>query len=173
MAWTDQFNEDAVKVDLETPEELADRVQLLSRHLATVHALGLRTTNYHWNVVGPLFMMLHAFFGEQYAELVAATDTVAEHLRTYGARAPATYVEFADLNELSGAVGDVDYGNTTALIADLLAGHATCVQQLSALGRVAEAAQDDALIDLVGERTRAHRKTMWMLRSYLETERGE
>ncbi|MYA84768.1 MAG: DNA starvation/stationary phase protection protein, partial [Acidimicrobiaceae bacterium] len=50
----------------------ADRVAIaegLSRLLADSYTLYLKTHNYHWNVVGPMFNTLHLMFEEQYTEL--------------------------------------------------------------------------------------------------------
>ena len=62
----------------------ADRIAIadgLSRLLADSYTLYLKTHNYHWNVVGPMFNTLHLMFEEQYTELAMAVDQIAERIR--------------------------------------------------------------------------------------------
>ena len=40
----------------------------LSKLLADTYTLYLKTHNYHWNVVGPMFHSLHTMFEVQYSE---------------------------------------------------------------------------------------------------------
>ena len=71
----------------------ADRKELaagLSKVLADSYTLYLKTHNYHWNVVGPMFNTLHLMFEEQYNELALAVDQIAERIRALGEPAPAT-----------------------------------------------------------------------------------
>ncbi|NNE12941.1 MAG: DNA starvation/stationary phase protection protein, partial [Ilumatobacter sp.] len=59
----------------------------LSKVLADSYTLYLKTHNYHWNVVGPMFNTLHLMFEEQYNELALAVDELAERIRALGAPA--------------------------------------------------------------------------------------
>ncbi|MCF8469175.1 MAG: DNA starvation/stationary phase protection protein, partial [Parvibaculum sp.] len=72
----------------------------LSRVLADTYTLYLKTHNYHWNVTGPQFRSLHLMFEEEYRELWAATDEIAERIRALGEYAPGTYAEFGKLTSL-------------------------------------------------------------------------
>ncbi|HEV7886199.1 MAG TPA: Dps family protein, partial [Acidimicrobiales bacterium] len=73
----------------------------LSRLLADTYTLYLKTHNYHWNVTGPMFQTLHLMFEEQYTELSAAVDLIAERIRALGERAPGSYREFGSLSSIS------------------------------------------------------------------------
>ena len=81
----------------------ADRVAIaegLSRLLADSYTLYLKTHNYHWNVVGPMFNTLHLMFEEQYTELAMAVDQIAERIRALGEPAPGSYREFVSLSSV-------------------------------------------------------------------------
>ena len=60
----------------------------LSRLLADSYATYTKTLHYHWNVRGPHFYSLHQLFEEQYLELHAAIDVIAERIRQLGADTP-------------------------------------------------------------------------------------
>ena len=82
----------------------ADRIAIaegLSRLLADSYTLYLKTHNYHWNVVGPMFNTLHLMFEQQYTELAMAVDLIAERIRALGEPAPGSYREFASLSSVS------------------------------------------------------------------------
>ena len=71
----------------------ADRIAIaegLSRLLADSYTLYLKTHNYHWNVVGPMFNTLHLMFEQQYTELAMAVDQIAERIRALGPLRAAT-----------------------------------------------------------------------------------
>src|SRR3546814_4987454 len=79
----------AVKIDIGIAED--DRKAIaegLSRLLADTYTLYLKTHNYHWNVTGPMFNTLHTMFEQQYTELAAAVDEIAERIRALGFPAP-------------------------------------------------------------------------------------
>src|ERR1043165_9630015 len=77
----------------------------LSHVLADTYTLYLKTHNYHWNVTGPMFHTLHIMFEEQYRELWAAGDHIAERIRALGFPAPGSFREFTELTYLREAEG--------------------------------------------------------------------
>jgi starvation-inducible DNA-binding protein len=68
--------------------------------LADSYTLYLKTHNYHWNVVGPMFSTLHTLFETQYTELALAVDEIAERIRAVGHPAPGSYKEFAAMTRI-------------------------------------------------------------------------
>ena len=100
----------------------ADRIAIaegLSRLLADSYTLYLKTHNYHWNVVGPMFNTLHLMFEGQYTELAMAVDLIAERIRALGEPAPGSYREFA---ELASVTEDVDRPDANEMIRRLVEG---------------------------------------------------
>ena len=61
-------------------EDRAAIAESLSRLLADTYTLYLKTHGFHWNVTGPMFRSLHLMFEEEYIELGAAVDQIAEIL---------------------------------------------------------------------------------------------
>lgn len=146
----------------------ADRQEIaegLSRLLADTYTLYLKTHNYHWNVVGPMFNTLHLMFETQYNELALAVDLIAERIRALGEPAPGTYREFAGLSSVS---EDEDTPDATSMIRRLVEGQETVARTARSLFPVVEKANDQPTADLVTQRLQVHEKTAWMLRSLLE-----
>ena len=82
------------------PQQRTLLAEGLARLLADTYTLQLKTRNYHWNVTGPMFNTLHLMFEQQYTELAAAVDQIAERIRALGAFAPGSYSEYARLTSI-------------------------------------------------------------------------
>jgi starvation-inducible DNA-binding protein len=52
--------------------------------LADMFALYLKTKNFHWHISGPHFRDYHLLLDEQSAQILAATDAIAERVRKIG-----------------------------------------------------------------------------------------
>jgi starvation-inducible DNA-binding protein len=136
----------------------------LSHLLADTYTLYLKTHNYHWNVVGPMFNTLHLMFEAQYNELSLAVDLIAERIRALGEPAPGTYREFA---ELSAIQEDTDRPDATEMLRRLVAGQEQVARTARSIFPVVEQASDEPTADLLTQRMQVHEKTAWMLRSML------
>ena len=137
----------------------------LSRLLADTYSLYLTTHSYHWNVTGPMFSTLHLLFEEQYRELWAALDTIAERIRALGHMVPAgsrAFGELSSIPDLDGAPSARD------MIARLVEGHEAVIRTARGIGATAQQVHDEASVDLLTERLESHEKAAWMLRTMLE-----
>ncbi len=157
---------DSLTIDIGISED--DRKEIaegLSRLLADSYTLYLKTHNYHWNVVGPMFNTLHLMFETHYIELAEAVDLIAERIRSLGEPAPATYREFAELSTID---EDTDHPDATEMIKRLVKGHEAVARTARSIYPVVEKASDEPTADLLTQRLQVHEKTSWMLRSMLE-----
>ena len=139
----------------------------LSNVLADTFILYLKTHNFHWNVTGPMFPMLHSMFEEQYNELWLAADAIAERIRALGVIAPGSYGEFTKLTYLQESPVAT---NATEMIAELLRDHETAARTARSALAVARTAVDAPTEDLLTQRLAVHEKFAWMLRSLLAEE---
>jgi starvation-inducible DNA-binding protein len=140
-------------------------ISSLEALLADSYTLYVKTHGYHWNVTGPMFGSLHLMFEGQYTELALAVDEIAERIRALGAPAPGSYSQFAALTSLD---EDTTVPKALDMVGALVADHEKVAASARSLVRAAEAAGDDATVDLGVRRIEVHEKTAWMLRSHLE-----
>lgn len=155
----------AVKIDIGIGEKDRKRIaEGLSRLLADTYTLYLKTHNFHWNVTGPQFNTLHVMFEEQYTELAAAVDEIAERIRALGFPAPGTYTAYSKLTTLSEEEG---VPAAEKMIAQLVEGQEAVVRTARSVFPAAEKAGDEPTADLLTQRMQIHEKTAWMLRSML------
>lgn len=144
----------------------SNSVQGLRVLLANTYTLYLKTQNFHWNVTGPNFIMLHEFFEEQYKALGDAIDEIAERIRALNTYAPGSFEEFMTLKTLLEAKSGM---NATAMINDLIKDHTEIHRTINLLLDEARTESDEVTQDLLIERLEFHEKTTWMLRSHIGT----
>lgn len=137
----------------------------LSELLADSYTLYLKTHNYHWNVTGPQFTSLHLLFEEQYTELAAAVDVIAERIRALGAFAPGSYTAFAELTAIKEASENL---KAEEMINDLLNGHEILIRRARTVLQSEAIDADDVSGDLLTQRLDVHEKTAWMLGALLD-----
>ncbi len=139
-------------------------IESLRKLLAESYTLYLKTHNFHWNVTGPMFHPLHLLFETQYTELATAVDTIAERIRTLGARAPGSYAEFAQLSEVRDAEGESD---ANAMLRELAEDNRKVAARALEVAREAASAGDEGSVSLAGARIEIHEKNAWMLSAHL------
>jgi starvation-inducible DNA-binding protein len=133
----------------------------LGRLLADTYVLYVKTQNFHWNVTGPRFPQLHVLFQQQYEELAAATDDIAERIRALGHHAPGTMAEFLKMASVKEPAAGLD---AEAMVRALAADHETVTRDARKAQREIQDAGDEESNDLVIGRLAAHGKAAWMLR---------
>ena len=136
----------------------------LSRVLANTYVLYLKTHNYHWNVEGSNFRSLHLMFEEQYQEMWAALDEIAERIRALGEYAPGTYTKFAELATIK---ENQNIPGADDMLSELLADNETIIAVILEAIKVAQDAGDESTVDQLIARQTVHQKAAWMMKSTL------
>ncbi|KQY86526.1 MULTISPECIES: Dps family protein [unclassified Brevundimonas] len=147
-----------------TKTERADVAQELTKVLADSFAVYLKTHGYHWNVRGPEFFSFHNLLEQQYRDIWAALDDLAERIRALGVLAPQSFSGFGNLTSIKD--GDPEK-EATAMLKELMQDHETLIATTRKALEVADEAGDEASADLMTQRLAAHEKFAWMLRSTL------
>ncbi len=137
----------------------------LGRLLANTYSLLAATHHAHWNVEGKGFFHLHAAFEEQYNELFAASDEIAERVRALGAYTPGGLRRLAELSSIQ---DPEEPGPGKEFVASLAEAHEVVISDAKKLRDTCETAGDLETQDLVIARIQVHEKTLWMLRSHLK-----
>jgi starvation-inducible DNA-binding protein len=104
-------------------------------------------------------------FEEQYTELGAAVDEIAERIRSLGFPAPGSYSDFAKLTAIPETAGVPE---ATEMIRLLVEGQETVARTARSVFPAVEKASDEPTADLLTQRMQVHEKTAWMLRSLLQ-----
>ena len=104
-------------------------------------------------------------FEQQYTELAAAFDQIAERIRALGAFAPGSYTEYARLTSIP---EDETVPNAETMIKNLVAGQETLARQARDVMATVGESRDEPTADLLTQRMQVHEKNAWMLRSLIQ-----
>lgn len=136
-------------------------VDALNALLADSYALYLKSKNYHWHVKGPNFRDLHLLFDEHAAQILAATDLIAERVRKNGA---TTLRSISDIARRQ-TIADDDAANVGAetMVKTLAADNRTLLEQLRLVKAAAEDGGDLATSGLVDGWIDETEQRVWFL----------
>lgn len=137
----------------------------LRQIVADTYALLGQTHLCHWNVEGPGFFALHTAFEEQYNELFAAVDEIAERIRALGAYAPGG---LGNLAKMAGFDEIKEQATDKEMVAHLANLHRELIKNAGHARDIAGDSGDNETEDLMIARIQVHEKTVWMLESYLK-----
>jgi starvation-inducible DNA-binding protein len=143
----------------------AEMAKRLAFVLSDTYVLAVKTHGYHWNVTGPGFSALHAFFGEQYEALFEAADVIAERIRVLGFMPDGSMDSFLQNTAIKEAGTKVLSAHD--MLKDLLDSHDILRQRLVEAEDFADETDDLVTQGLMVERLAYHDKIMWMIRSHI------
>ncbi len=137
-------------------------IESLKKVLADSFALSLKTQNYHWNVEAPNFKELHMIFEEQYQELAAAVDVIAEMIRAHKEKTPASFEAFASSTVIKS--GNIN-ASAKEMVLDLANDNELIQKTLTETMKSAQSEGNEVVANLMIERLTVHQKAAWMLNS--------
>ncbi len=147
-------------------EGLTEIGRNLNRLLSDEYVLYTKTRNFHWNVTGPRFAPLHAFFQEQYEQLNEVIDEVAERCRALGEFAFGSLKEFLDNARLHEYPGQ--QMESMRMISSLMEDHESTIRNLRSDIEACDRHHDEGTSNFLAEVLMKHEKMAWMLRANLE-----
>jgi starvation-inducible DNA-binding protein len=130
--------------------------------LADSYTLLGKTHGFHWNVTGDRFHSLHAMFQEQYEDLTAAVDELAERIRALGHFAPGSLSQFLKLTRIEDEHGVPD---DRSMLTQLVRDNEQVTRACRDVVELADKAGDTVTEDLMNKRMAYHEKAAWMLRA--------
>lgn len=138
----------------------------LSKVLSDTFVLYLKTHNFHWNVQGPQFIGLHKMFEEQYRDLWASMDDIAERIRALEHPAPGTTDKLKGLAEIK---ENERIPPAMDMLRELVSDNQNATRTIRAALSTAQAAGDEATASLLADRLTYHEKQIWMMKSVSAT----
>lgn len=154
----------------ETASTKSNSTTAMAKQLALVlsdtYVLAVKTHGYHWNVMGPNFASLHAFFSEQYNALFDAADDIAERIRALGMMPDGSMDSFLQ-NTVIKEAGTKQL-SANAMLKDLLESHKLLRDRCLEAEELADDIDDVVTQDMMVGRAAWHDKTMWMIRSHID-----
>jgi starvation-inducible DNA-binding protein len=149
-----------------TKQNLQKSIVILSSVLADEMTLYIKIRKFHWNVSGNSFMELHILFENQYKQLEASIDEIAERISKLGGKAIGTMKEFSELTRLK--ENPNKYPSQKDMLLELLEDHETIIiEQRKDVTVCAEENNDAGSADFLTGLMEDHETMAWKLRRYL------
>lgn len=132
---------------------------------ASQYAFAIKAQNFHWNVEGNNFFMLHELFETIYNEVYGAVDDFAENIRKIKGYTPASLERFSSLTAIDDEVEVLD---SLSMVTHLLNDAEKMQEIMKVLFQEAEARGHHGLSNFLADRQDAFAKHAWFLRATLK-----
>ncbi len=151
---------------LDTPTDLDNDAvaavsEALNGLLADSYALYLKTKNFHWHVSGPHFRDYHLLFDEQAADILAATDDMAERVRKIGGTTLRSIGHIAQLQTIED--NDADFVPPGLMLKELMNDNKKVAERMRQAHEVADEHEDIATASLIENWIDQTEKRTWFL----------
>ena len=145
-------------------EKITTTVEELNILLADYHLYYQKLRNFHWNIIGKSFFDLHQKFEEMYDDAVLKIDEIAERILTLRFQPTSNLSDYLKLSNLEESKSEM---TDEEMVKTLLKDHGKILNQLRKVVEVADKAEDEGTIDLIGAYIRELEKTSWMLDAWV------
>ena len=151
---------------LDTPTDLDDAAvkavsEALNGLLADAFALYLKTKNFHWHVSGPHFRDYHLMLDEQAADILGATDDMAERVRKIGGTTLRSIGHIAKLQTIED--NDADFVPPRQMLKELMDDNKKITALMREAHEVADEHDDVATASLIENWIDQTEKRTWFL----------
>jgi starvation-inducible DNA-binding protein len=151
---------------LDTPTDLDSAAvaavsEALNGLLADSYALYLKTKNFHWHVSGPHFRDYHLLLDDQAADILGATDDMAERVRKIGGTTLRSIGHIAKLQTI--VDNDADFVPPGAMLKELMDDNKKVTQRMREAHEVADEHEDVATASLIENWIDQTEKRTWFL----------
>ena len=152
---------------LDTPTDLDEAAvkavsAALNGLLADSYALYLKTKNFHWHVSGPHFRDYHLLFDDQAADILGATDDMAERVRKIGG---TTLRSIGHISKLQTVIDDNDeeFVHPADMLRELMNDNKKVAEAMRKAHGVADDHEDAATASLIENWLDQTEKRTWFL----------
>ncbi len=146
-----------LNLDTTKTEKTVEQLNIL---LADYHLYYQKLRNFHWNVEGLNFFDLHEKFEEMYDDAKEKIDEIAERILTLRHTPVSNLTEYLKLTNIEESSSEYE---DMKMVDILLTDHGKIIDQMRKIVEVADDANDEGTIDLIGAYIRELEKTSWML----------
>lgn len=138
----------------------------LNEFLADLNVLYRKLQNYHWNVKGKSFFVLHGKLEEYYNGVNGEIDEVAEKILMLGGQPLGTMKDYLETSNLKEAENVKISGDD--VIRHVLADFEYCLKKAETIKVKAEEVSAIIISSYMDEIIEEYSKACWMLKQYME-----
>jgi len=151
---------------LDTPTDLDSAAvaavsEALNGLLADSYALYLKTKNFHWHVSGPHFRDYHLLLDDQAADILGATDDMAERVRKIGGTTLRSIGQIAREQRILD--NDADYVDPLDMLAELRSDNQQLTREMRRVHELCDEYGDVATASLLENWIDETERRIWFL----------
>ena len=140
--------------------------QNLNNFLSDLNVFYRKLQNYHWNIKGKDFFIIHAKLEEYYDEINEQVDEVAEHILTLGGQPLGTLKDYLNTTKITEAENKkVD---CTVVFNEIIKDYSTLLQDATKIKELADEQQEHKTSALMDGIIEDYNKKLWMLKQSME-----
>lgn len=138
----------------------------LNTFLSDLNVFYRKLQNYHWNVKGKDFFVVHPKLEEYYTEVNSQIDEIAEHILTLGGQPLGTLKDYLNTTKITEAENKkVD---STLVYNELIKDYSTLLQDVKNIKIAADTESEHKTSAMMDELIEEYSKNIWMLKQSME-----
>lgn len=141
-------------------------IKELNEFLSDLNVLYRKLQNYHWNVKGKSFFVLHSKLEEYYNGVNSEIDKVAEKILMLGGQPLGTMKDYLNISSIKEAENDKVTGDV--VLKNLLEDFSYCKQKAEAIKVKADESNAYIISAYMDEVIDEYSKACWMLKQSME-----
>ena len=141
-------------------------IKELNQYLSDLAVFYRKLQNYHWNVKGSDFFVVHEKLEEYYNKINDQIDEVAEHILTLNAQPLGTLKDY--LNTTKIAEAENKKVDCTMVFNSIIKDYSTLLQDVKDIKKLADEKQEHKTSTLMDSVIEDYTKKLWMLKQSME-----
>lgn len=137
-------------------------VKDLNKFLSDLAVFYRKLQNYHWNIKGPHFFILHEKLENYYDEINEQIDIVAEHILMLGYEPLGTMKDYLATTSIKEAKNEKV--NDSVVIENLVEDYTILLQEANKIKKLADDKEAYATSTLIDDNISNYMKNLWMLK---------
>ena len=138
----------------------------LNEFLADLNVFYRKLQNYHWNIIGNDFFVLHAKLEEYYDEINEQIDEIAEHILMLGKQPLGTMKDYLEKATISEAKNEKVHDDV--VFENIIKDYETLLQKVAKIKKEADEQNLYATSSLMDDYIKDYTKILWMLKQMME-----
>ena len=138
----------------------------LNSFLADLAVFYRKLQNYHWNIIGKEFFVLHAKLEEYYNQINEQIDEIAEHILILGKQPLGTMNDYLEITSIQEAKNEKI--EDKQMITKILTDFETLLQKAIQIKELAEEKKSYNTSSLMDNYITDYSKKLWMLKQSME-----
>ena len=138
----------------------------LNTFLSDLNVFYRKLQNYHWNIKGKDFFVIHSKLEEYYNEINTEIDEVAEHILTLGGQPLGTLKDYINVSKITEAENKKVH--CEIIFNEVIKDFSTLLQDAVEIKKLADEKEEYKTSALMDGFIESYSKKLWMLKQMME-----